>query len=369
MRSARATRSWRAPSRVHKRARQPVAGVVGQADRLGLVPEPDHRNDRAEDLLARDGHVVGGAVEHRRSQEVAGPERASRPLPTGHDPGALIDATSDVALDGVTLAGRDHRPDLGLGVRRHSHPDRGGGGRVALDHLVLDRLLDQQPGTGAAILATVLEHGEWRQRADLLEIGIGEDDAGRLAAQLQGDALDGAGRPAGDLGANLGRTGEADLSDQWMLHECVTDLRSWPGNHVQHTVGDAGLKRQLAIAKRRQRGQRRGLQDHGVARSHRGRGLPVGDVQRKVPGSDQADHTDRLAKGHGDTVAFYRHRVPEELVDRARVVANHVDDHAELAASVRDWHAHIARLELGEFLGVLLQDVGKPVHVTTAGDR
>src|SRR5271167_1607392 len=45
--------------------------VVRQLERLSLVIERDHRNDRAENLLARDPHLVIGVREHRRFDKIA----------------------------------------------------------------------------------------------------------------------------------------------------------------------------------------------------------------------------------------------------------------------------------------------------------
>jgi hypothetical protein len=94
-----------------------------------------------------------------------------------------------------------------------------------------------------------------------------------------------------------------------------------------------------------------------------------GDVEREVPGRDQPDHTDRLAERHRHAVALDRHCVAEELVHGTRVVADHVDDHRQLAACVGDRHAHVPTLEQRQLLGVLLDQVREAVHRAAAGDR
>src|SRR5439155_679987 len=50
---------------------EPVVGVVGERDRLGLVAERDRGDHRPEDLLARDRHVVARAGEERRLHVIA----------------------------------------------------------------------------------------------------------------------------------------------------------------------------------------------------------------------------------------------------------------------------------------------------------
>src|SRR6202035_2344410 len=54
------------------RARQPVDRVVGQANRLVLVVERDHRDDRSEDLLPGDAVGRLDGREHRWSEPEAG---------------------------------------------------------------------------------------------------------------------------------------------------------------------------------------------------------------------------------------------------------------------------------------------------------
>src|SRR5206468_8433234 len=50
-----------------------VVRVVGDADRLLLVVEGNHAGDRAEDLFARDPHIIRHAGVDRRLDEPAAP--------------------------------------------------------------------------------------------------------------------------------------------------------------------------------------------------------------------------------------------------------------------------------------------------------
>src|ERR1700742_2624246 len=87
------------------RAGKAVDGVVGEPDRLGLAAERDHRDDRAEDLLAGGAIVVGDRGQDHRRKPVAvavGGAAADR------DRGAL----GDEGGDRVALAGRDQRAHL-----------------------------------------------------------------------------------------------------------------------------------------------------------------------------------------------------------------------------------------------------------------
>ena len=54
----------------------------------------------------------------------------------------------------------------------------------------MDLLLDEQAAAGAAALALVEEQAEVGPLDGGVEVGVGEDDVGALAAQLQADALE-----------------------------------------------------------------------------------------------------------------------------------------------------------------------------------
>ena len=103
----------------------------------------------------------------------------------------------------------------------------------------------------------------------------------------------------------------------------------------------------------------RGLEDDGVAAGERRPELPRGDVEREVPGHDQAHDAERLAERQVDA-ARDGDRLAEVLVDRAGVVVEDLRDHANLAARSGDRLADVARLEARELLAVLLDQRRKP---------
>ena len=79
--------------------------------------------------------------------------------------------------------------------------------------VVEDLLLDVQARAGVAALAVVEEDRVGRARDRRLQVGVGVDDVGRLAAELQADLLQVAGGRLDDQLADLGRAGERDLVD------------------------------------------------------------------------------------------------------------------------------------------------------------
>ncbi len=194
------------------------------------------------------------------------------------------------------MSRRDQRAHLGLLVERvpDLHPldallERG--------HEVVDGgSLDEDARPRAAVLPGVVEDGIGRRRGGRLDVCVGEDDVGRLAAQLQRHPLDRVGGPAGDPGADLGRPREGDLGDVGVLDQALAADRARSRHDVEHALGQAGLERDALELDRRQRRELGGLEHDRVGRRQRRRHLPGGDHQREVPGRD---HPDRRPSARG----------------------------------------------------------------------
>ena len=153
-----------------------------------------------------------------------------------------------------------------------------------------------------------------------------------------------AGGAAHHLLPDLGRAGEADLGDVGMLDQPLPDDRARADDDVDDALREPRLERELAEPQRRQRRELGGLQHDGVPARERRAELPARDVEREVPGHDQADDAERLAEGHVDA-ARDRDRLAVVLVDGAGVEVEDLGDHADLAARARDRLADVARLE------------------------
>ena len=130
--------------------------------------------------------------------------------------------------------------------------------------------LDEDARAGAAVLAGVAEDGERRRGGGLLEVGVREDDVGRLAAELERHALDRLGRELADAASDLRRAGEGDLGDVRMLDDPLPDDTAGAVDDVQDALRDPRLERELAELDRGERGQLGGLQDDRVAGRERG---------------------------------------------------------------------------------------------------
>ena len=165
-----------------------------------------------------DRHVVLDVVEDRRLDEEA---LLAVPLTAGDQLGPLFLAQFDVAEDLVQLLLRDLRSLLGGRVERIADFSLFGLLGQAADELLADAVLDEQPAPRRAALAAVEVNRVKRAGHRLLEVGVGEDDVGALAAQLERAPLERVGRSLRD---NLGRvdvTGEGDLVDARMGHHRV----------------------------------------------------------------------------------------------------------------------------------------------------
>ena len=131
--------------------REAELGVVGDAQRLLVVPDPHDRRDRAEDLLAVDAHPVVGLGEQCRLQ-IKAVGLAREPLAAEGELGPLVPADAEIAQVLIELGLIDHRADLGAlldGVVDHEMPhlvDH------RVDEAVVDALAHDQPrGRRAAL--------------------------------------------------------------------------------------------------------------------------------------------------------------------------------------------------------------------------
>ena len=116
----------------------------------------------------------------------------------------------------------------------------------AADELVVDLVLDEQPRAGAADLAGIGEHRHRRARHRRVEIGIGEHDVGRLAAEFQRHALEIAGRRPDDRLAGDVRAGEGDLVDVRMRSQRGAGGLAIARHHVDDAGRDAGFQHSSA---------------------------------------------------------------------------------------------------------------------------
>ncbi len=196
------------------RGGEAVDRVVRDGDRLVLVDERDRGEDGAEDLLARDPHVVRDCVEDRRLDEVAAALR-SRLLTAQVKACTLPFARLDVAEHALELRPVDERAHLRLGVERVAGADGLGDAHDSLEEIVLQRLVHEEPRAGIADLALVVEDAPGGGLGRGVQVGaVLHDDVRRLAAAFEREPLHvRLARVAEEELADLGRAGEGDEVD------------------------------------------------------------------------------------------------------------------------------------------------------------
>ena len=202
------------------RARQPVGRVVGQArwrrprPRTAPPPPPGRTPPRC-----RPGRSVATGASTVGGNQKPGPSGAWPRKATGASSG-----TNDATR--LAVAGRDQRAHVGVGLGRVADPHAADRRLQQLHEPVVGRALDEDARPGAAVLPGVVEHGRRRRGRGPLQVGVGEDDVGALAAQLEGEPLHVRGAAGHDPLAHLGGAGEDDLAHVGVVDQALADHRA-----------------------------------------------------------------------------------------------------------------------------------------------
>src|SRR4051794_10317756 len=176
------------------RTGQAVEAVVGDPDRIVLVGEGLDGEHRSERLLLGYRHVAAHVVEDGGQVVVTVAELlGGRPLPAAAERRPLGDTSGDIGLHLAAVLRGDERTGLGVVVERAADANPSGAGDELVDELVVDGLLDDQPGPGRADLPGVQEHGRQSEVERRVAVGVGEHDVGVLATELERDLLHGGG--------------------------------------------------------------------------------------------------------------------------------------------------------------------------------
>ena len=163
-------------------------------DGVVLVVVGEDRQDRPEDLLLGDGHVVAHLGEHGRLHEVAVLEALGLAGAAGDELGALVDALLDVAVDPVDLGlarQRAEHGEVGEGVLRlELRLDLVGGDALGVGQLAGGHEHAGEGGAGLARVEVGLADAVADGRLEAGVVEVVEEDVGGLAAELEGDALE-----------------------------------------------------------------------------------------------------------------------------------------------------------------------------------
>ncbi|MNF81711.1 hypothetical protein D3C84_639970 [compost metagenome] len=172
---------------------------------LGFTAEAEHRRQRTEGLLAGHLHLQAQVGQHRRLEEAVAegmPFAATEQARTfaqgilhmvfdlGHR--ALVDQRAQVDVDGEAIANLELADAFG----------------EAADKGLIDAVLHQKAIDADAGLPGVAVLGDQRALDRAFEIGVVEDDEGGVAAEFQGDLLQGLGALGHEQLADRGGAGE-----------------------------------------------------------------------------------------------------------------------------------------------------------------
>lgn len=233
--------------------------------------------------------------------------------------------------------------------------------------LVIDGFVHQDTRAGGTALAVVEVDTQVDVLDGVVQIGVGKDDVGRLAAQLEGDFLEVALRcDLEDLAAHQRRAGKGHLVDIHVGRDRSARHAPESREDVDDTGGEAGLLDQFGHV---QSGKRRLLgrfEDNGVAGGNGRSDLPRPHEQREVPWDDLATDAHRLMTGVRQTARVGIDRLADDLVRPATVVPDAVCREGNVALGDLEGLAVVERLDGGDGIQVALEEVRKASEETAA---
>ncbi len=352
-------------------AGEAVLGVVAQHHLFVLGGEWLDGENQPEGRLADHTHDAGDISEHRQPVEEALCQRGVvGPLAARRERGPVGQRVCHELLDHLPVRLGHEQPGLAGRVRAIAEPDQLGLPRDLRDQVVVQGALHSQPRPGGAGLAVVQEHRRDRVVGGEVEVDVGEDDVGVLAAQLLVRALDRGRRCAVDRLPGREPACEADHVVDWVRRQRGADGQAIAEHEVHDAVRHAGLGAEPREHHRRQRRDLAGLDDTGVAGCQGERELPRQLEQRVVPRRDERAHLDRLVHDMGHDLRLPD--VDEAALLRAREVGvppERCGDIVDVDAALDEVLAGVERLDAGKALVVALQQVGDATQQGGAAGR
>ena len=123
----------------------------------------------------------------------------------------------------------------------------------------------------------------------LIDRRVFKNNVGRFAAELERQFLFRSGDGVQNSFSDIGRTGEGDLVDVWMLNQCASGFAG-AGNDVDHALGQFRFLKNFGEMHRRDRRRLGRFEDAGVSAREGRREFPCRHQQREIPGNDLAGH-------------------------------------------------------------------------------
>lgn len=337
--------------------RRTVGSVVTDLDGVLDVLELLNGDDGAEDLLLDNLHVLGHISEDSGLDEVA---LIAVALATNGNGGTSLLAVVDVLHDAIELELGDLGTLEGVLLEGVAHLVLGATLLQASDELVVDTLLNQKTGTGAAALTVVVEDTEVGPGDGVVNVSVVEDDVGGLATQLESHLLQVTlGSGLHDGAANQGRTSEGNLVNVHVAGDGGTGHTTETGDDVDDTSGDARLEHQLSGIEGRQGSLFCRLEDDGVTGGQSGADLPRPHEEREVPGDDLTANTNGLVAGVGEGLVVGVNGLTVDLVGPATIVAQALGSGANIPLGHGDRLAVVQGLDGGQDVSIALEQVSQ----------
>ena len=196
---------------------------------------------------------------------------------------------------------RNERAHFGGRVHGVAHLQQGRALFQARQKSICYAALHEHPGAVGADLALGIEVAHHGGDYGLFQVGVVKHQQGRFAAQLHGHALQGSGGGLHYVFASGHRAGDRHLGHAGVRRQQRASCTA-PLQHVEHAGRHSGFQVNFGQLHRRGRGQLRGFENHGIARSQGGRRLPAGNLQGVVPGANAHAHAQRLLAGVGESI-------------------------------------------------------------------
>ena len=351
--------------RPHAR-RETVRNAVGQAQSLFFAAKAQDGHHRAEDFFLGDA-VRGLHVGKDRGREKVPAVRAA--LTAGQQGGAVLLPQRDVVAHTLELLLRHQRAHACLGVERIAGAQVGDGGGEGFEEFVIEAVLHEDARARGAHLPLVVVNAGGGATHGALEVGVSEDDVGRLAAEFERDPLERVCRAAHDDLADRRGACEGDLVYARMRDQCSARCAK-AGQHAEHAGREFELLEDARQGERRERRLLGRLEQHGIARSQRRRNLHRRHLQRKIPRNDGPDHAHGFEPRVVEVARRNRQHAARELAAPPCVVfksAGRVRNVAMQRFAIG--FAGVERLEPRQFLDLLANALGHAPQQPRPGGR
>jgi hypothetical protein len=224
--------------------------------------------------------------------------------------------------------------------------------------LVVDAGLDEQPGTGRARLAGVLQDRFGDEIGCSWQVGVGEDDLRRLATQFEHRGYYPFRGGVCDLGSDVRGADESNRIDAGMRGELSTGFGPDSRYYVEHPNRQTSLRRDVRDFDCGARSFVGGLENDGVAGGEGRRDGTRHELHGVVPCDDVTSHAQRLAPGVHVQVVRERDRVAVVAIDRVRVEAEVSDGDGGVGACLGQGFTGVFTFQPGQPLLLLLDCVG-----------